>query len=386
MQLTRTTSTGLATLGALLLAACPSSSRADLLGMESEDQNAQYLFRFFADADRVHVVSHYGFYDVALENDVDVSVHVNHEAVTIPAVEAPPGSDDAIDAVTTASRPIQGADAFEDFTKVRNEVQAAAAYRGLDLGYYVSTESDYFAQQAAVEYSLKMDRENLVLTGGVSYGWDRIEPLQDADTSTPDDHRNTTHGHFVVTRVLTPTTLLRVGAEMNKVEGLQHNPYRNVYAGGGPEPELHPDERLRRDLFVRVNQYVSNGSSVKLAYRYYADDWGIDSHEMGAKLHQHVGEWVDVRYRYRYYRQTAADFYRAEYETADGIDGYRTGDYRMRDMTSHLFGSRLDLDLGVFALQSRWLSSFEIGFGYERYFNDANFSANVFESGLHFEF
>ncbi|MEZ4650277.1 MAG: DUF3570 domain-containing protein [Candidatus Eisenbacteria bacterium] len=382
MQLRRKTSV----VAVALLALLPATSLADLLGMESEDQNAQYLFRFFADADRVHVVSHYAFYDVTLENDVDFAVHVNHEAVTIPAVEAPPGSDEAIDAVTTASRPIRGADAFQDFTKVRNEVQASAAYGGLDLGYYVSTESDYFAQQAAAEYSLGLDGENLVLTGGLSYGWDRIEPDPDADTATPDDHRNTVHGHFVVTRVLTATTLLRVGGEMNKVEGLQHNPYRNVYAGGGPAPELHPGERLRRDVFVRLNQYVANGSSVKLAYRYYTDDWGIDSHELGAKLHQHVGEWVDVRYRYRYYQQTAADFYRAEYETADGIDGYRTGDYRMRDLTSHLFGSRIDLDLGVFAPESRWLSAFEIGFGYERYFNDANFSANVFESGLHFEF
>ena len=364
----------------------PELARADLLGMETEEQNAQYLFRYFADADRVHVVSHYAFYDIQLENEVDFAVHVNHESVTIPAVEAPPGSDEAVDAVTTASRPIQGADAFEDFTKVRNEVQVSALYRALDFGYYVSDESDYFAQQARLEFSRNSDRDNLTVTGGLSYGWDRIEPVQDADTATPDDFRDTLHGHLVLTRILTKTTVFRLGAETNRVVGLQHNPYRNVYAGGAPESELHPDERLRRDVFVRLNHYLPNQSSLKLAYRYYTDDWGIRSHEIGAKLHQHVGQWVNVRYRYRYYRQTAADFYRAEYETADGVDGYRTGDYRMRDVKSHLFGTRMDMGLGVFSPGSGWLSQLQIGFGYERYFNDANFSANVFESGLHFEF
>lgn len=361
-------------------------ARADLLGLEGEEQNAQYLFRYFADADRVHVVSHYAFYDAQLENDVDLSVHVNHERVTIPAVEAPPGSDEAVDAVTTASRPITGADAFEDFTKIRNEVQASALYGGFDLGYYVSDESDYFAQQVAAEYSRAFDADNLTLSGGLSYGWDRIEPAEDADTSTPDDHRNTLHGHVVVTRVLTRTTLIRVGVEANQVEGLQHNPYRNVYAGGGPVAEVHPDERLRRDVFVRLNQFLPNQSSVKLAYRFYTDDWGMRSQEVGAKLHQHVGNWVDVRYRYRHYRQTSADFYLPEYASAEGVDGFRTGDYRLRDVRSHLFGTRLDLDLGVFSPRTDWLSRMGIGFGYERYFNDANFSANVFESGFHFEF
>lgn len=386
MQLKWTNALALLLGAASLPCALAGPAHADLLGLESEEQKAQYLFRYFADADRVHVLSHYAFYDVALENDVDLAVHVNHERVTIPAIEAPPGSDEAIDAVTTASRPITGADAFEDFTKVRNEIQASALYRGVDLGYYVSDESDYFAQQVAAEYSRSFDGENLTLTGGVSYGWDRIEPAEDADTATPDDHRNTLHGHVVLTRVLTPTTLLRIGAEANQVEGLQHNPYRNVYAAGGRVAEVHPDERLRRDVFVRLNQFFSNRSSVKIHYRLYTDDWGVGSHEVGAKLHQHVGSWVDVRYRYRWYEQSAADFYRPEYESAEGIGGFRTGDYRLRDVSSHLFGTRLDLDLGVFAPRSEWLSRMQIGLGYERYFNDTNFSANVFESGFHFEF
>ncbi len=358
---------------------------ASVLGLEADEQEATYLFRFFTDADEVRVQSHYAFYDLALENDIDLAMHVNHERVTIPAVSAPAGSEEAVDAITTASRPISG-DAFEDFVKVRNEIQANTSVKGLDLGYYVSDESDYFAQQASAEYTAKLFGENLYVNGGTSYGWDRIEPLSDDDTATPDDEKTNLHGHVVLTRILTSTTLFRVGAEVNRVRGLQHNPYRNVYAGGGAQPEVHPDERLRRDYFVRVNQYFHNRSSLKLSYRFYEDDWGVQSHALGAKIHQRVGSWVDVRYRYRYYEQTAADFYRDEYEFSEGIDGFRSGDYRLNAVSSHLFGTRLDADLGMLAPESRWMTQFRVSFGYERYFNDTNFSANVFESGLNFQF
>ena len=85
-----------------------------------EEQEATYLFRHFSDADHVHVSSHFGFYDVAMENDWKLRLRYNHERVTVPGVSAPAGSPEAIDAITTASRPISGADDLEDFSKVRN--------------------------------------------------------------------------------------------------------------------------------------------------------------------------------------------------------------------------------------------------------------------------
>src|SRR6185295_8531489 len=119
-------------------------------------------------------------------------------------------------------------------------------------------------------------------------------------------------------------------------EGLQHNPYRNVYAGGSIVPERHPERRQREDAFVKVNQYLPNRSSLKGSYRFYIDDWGINSHELGGKLSQYITQGFFAHYEYRYYTQTAADFYRDEYASVSGIDGYRSGDYRMNALSSHL--------------------------------------------------
>jgi hypothetical protein len=196
----------------------------------------------------------------------------------MPAVTAPAGSPEAVDAITSASRPISGADAYDDFTKVRNEVRASLDRGPARLGYYVSTESDYFAQQVDGEWTQSLAQDNTYVSGRASYGWDRITPLADSDTATPEDHRDTIHGSLALTQLLTATTVVRVGGELARVLGIQHSPYRNVYAGVGPVPERHPSERNRRDLFVRLQRYFRNRSSVQLDYRYYTDDWGVRSH------------------------------------------------------------------------------------------------------------
>jgi hypothetical protein len=177
-----------------------------------------------------------------------------------------------------------------------------------------------------------------------------------------------------------------VGAEFNQVEGLQHNPYRNVYAGGTNVPERHPESRLRRDAFVKINQYLRNRSSLKFGYRLYNDDWGITSHEISSKLSQYVTPAVSARYEYRYYTQTAATFYRDEYLSVNGIDGYRSGDYRMAELASHLFGMALNVDLDSITGAHPTLGRMELWFNYQRYFNSNNYSANILETGLDFRF
>jgi Protein of unknown function (DUF3570) len=349
-----------------------------------DEQTVGYMLRYFGDSDHVTVRSSVGDYAMTLDHGVGLSIHWNNERVVIPAIKAPVGSQQAIDAITTASRPISG-NAYNDFIKVRNEFQGGVRRGGTALDYYLSSESDYLGQQVAASYDHDVT-EQLNLSVGTSYGWDAIEPLADDDTQTATSHKTTLHWNAVATQILTPTTLVRLGLEYNMVNGLQHNPYRNVYAGGTNVPERHPDHRERRDAFVKLNQYVSNRSSIKLNYRYYNDDWGIDSHELDARLNQYITQGVFAGYQYRYYTQTPAKFYRPEYILVTGIDGYRTGDYRMAALASHLFGAKLNMDLDAIAAEHALLRRLGLWVDYERYFNSNNYSADIFETGLDFRF
>ena len=353
--------------------------------VEIDDQEAGLRFEFFADSDAVNVYTSGGNYDLRLSNAASVAVGWNHEVVIVPGISAPPGSQEAVDSISGASRPISSnQDPYADFRKTRNQLDTQLSVWGVRGGYYVSDESDYFAQQVSGGYERSFLGDNTTVAVGASYGWDDIQPAADNDTATPADRKTTIHASVVATQVLTPTTLIQIGAEQFDVEGLQHNPYRSVYVGTGPVAELHPNERQRRDAFLKVNQYLPNRSSLKLDYKYYTDDWGIDSHTAGAKLHQYVNESVVVRHRYRYYTQVAADFHRDEY--LESVGGLQTADYRMGAFGAHLFGSQLSWNMGRGPIAIPALDGISMTVSYERYFNSNNFSANIFESALAFSF
>jgi len=345
-----------------------------------DETTLSYIFNFYSDVDGVDVIGSYVMTGARLDNRLGLTFQWVHDRVMIPAIEAPPGSQEAADAITSASRPIANSgDPYQDYVKTRNSFEGSANYHGYDVGYYVSMESDYFAQMVSLAYNHDLHGDNLNLAVGASYSLDSIEPLEDDDTAGAPDYRNTTYWNVVATQVVTKTTVVRVGAEFNRVTGLQHDPYRNVYVAGTNVPENHPDERVRRDLFLGLTQYIYNRSSVMLDYRYYSDDWGVESHTIGAKLNQYVNEQFVFRYRYRYYSQLSSTFYRDEYTAPGGIDGNQTGDYRLGDFGAHLFGGQVAWHphrFFGFGTRTR------VTFGYERYFNSNNFSADVFETGL----
>ncbi len=350
------------------------------------DNSATYSLNMFSDVDGVNVFTHYIDYALTTTGDVIVGIQWVHDKVVIPAIEAAPGSPDAIDAITSASRPIiENQDAFEDFVKIRNSMQGVVTYQGASASYYMSTENDYFAQMVGLGYSRDFLDENLTLSSGTSYSWDDIAPYL-SDGARGSAFRNTAHWNLVATQVMTPTSVLRVGVEYNVVHGQQHDPYRSVYVGGGIEPELHPDRRSRRDAFAKISKYLGNESSLKADFRYYEDDWSISSQTYGLKLNQRISRQVAFRYRYRYYTQGPAWFFRDDYRSFTGVDGYQTADYRLGEYGAHLFGGHITWHPDNLFWGAGFFKHTEVDFTYERYFNSNNFTANIIETSVRVSF
>ncbi len=373
--------TGLVLAAALVAAAARSASAGP-----AED-TAAYSLNLFSDVDGVNVYTHYLDYGHHFAAELQADLQWVHDVVVIPALDAPPGSVEAIDAITTASRPITNlADAYEDFVKVRDSLQASVSWQGLSAGYYLSSESDYFAQMISAGYNRGLLGENLNLSVGAAYSWDRIEPVADGQGQAAPAERNTVHLNAVATQVLTPLTVLRVGLELNEVQGQQHDPYRSVYVTGSIVPERHPTERSRRDAFVRLSRYLGAESSLQADFRYYTDDWDITSQTWGLKLNQRITRALTMRYRYRYYSQLPAWFYRDDYRSAGAVDGYQTGDYRLGDYGSHLFGGECVIVPEGLMRSIGFMRSAELVFAYERYFNSNNFTANIIGTSLRISF
>ncbi len=157
-------------------------------------------------------------------------------------------------------------------------------------------------------------------------------------------------------------------------------------AGRVVQSHSHPDDRTRRDAFIKVSKYLGNESSLKADFRYYEDDWQISSQTYGLKLTQRISRELNILYRYRFYTQVPAWFYRDDYQQSTSVDGYQTGDYRLGDYGAHLFGGHISWHPESLLGGIGFLQHTELNLTYERYFNSNNFTANIIETSVSVSF
>lgn len=313
---------------------------------------------------------------------VEFFLRYSMDRVIVPPIRGIAGAPSPIDAVTGASRPISADDpANQSFTKERNEIIAGVQTERLAASYYYSKESDYIGRLATVSANFDFNQRNTNLAMSYSYGWDRIEPL-----ATDSLYKKTAHNFNVaLTQTLSPKLIGRIGVDVSRVEGFQSNPYRAVFAAGVHRLEIHPLTRSRAAVYAKLNRYFETLASLHAGYRFYRDDWQVQSHTFDFAYHQYFSDNVLIRYRYRYYNQTGAFFYRPSYPTAQP---FMTADYKLEPFNSHLFGVKLeyklkDLVKGGFL---GFLSSSTFEAKYERYFSSNDFTADIFQFGLVFSY
>jgi hypothetical protein len=82
--------------------------------------------------------------------------------------------------------------------------------------------------------------------------------------------------------------------------------------------------------------------------RVYADSWDILAVNPELRIYQELGSpALLLRLRYRFYAQTAAEFYRETYPA--GFEGHVTNDPKMMPFRTHYAGIKLDVGLDALA-------------------------------------
>ena len=309
---------------------------------------------------------------------IDFALRYSLDRVIIPPIRGLAATPTPTDGVTGASRPVDGSQpANRPFTKNRNEVIAGFSGERFGVSFYHSSESDYIGRMGTVAGNFDFNQKNSNLAFSYSFAWDDIRPLG-ADTA----HTRRAHSLGVaLTQTLSPKAVGRVGFDLSRIRGFQSNPYRTVNAAGQIVLENHPLWRSRSAFFVKVNRYFTTRTALNLEYRFYRDDWKVQSHTLGAYYYQYLSKKLLLRYRYRYYVQSAAFFYRSGYGMTQQ---YMTSDYKLEAFNAHLFGFKLEYKLEDL-LKNGFLSflagsTFEAK--YERYFTSRDFTADIFQFGL----
>jgi hypothetical protein len=212
----------------------------------------------------------------------------------------------SIDVVTSAS----------PYKEERTQQSLALDYlRGkttYSLSVTNSEENDYEANTASFSLSQDMFGDLTTLSLGYSRGWDDVSRRGDENFAEQIDRRNYYLG---VSQILTKRLIMGLSYEVIADEGYLNNPYRRVrYAdpddarGYAYEPERYPHTRTSNAIAVRSKYFLPYRAAIEGQYRFFTDTWGIGAHTAEIGYVHPRGPW-QFEVKYRYYRQSSADFY-----------------------------------------------------------------------------
>jgi len=348
-------------------------------------ETIDFRWHHFADNQGTHVAT--TSFDVekawAGSNDGRIALTYSLDQVSMPAIEGVPGSQELLDAVTTASRPVSASyQESENYEKQRHQLDGALARGDLSGTFYLSFEEDWRAHQVGLAWNREVAQSNATVGLEGTFGWDHITPLGEDGSAVAEDRRTSVSAVGSWAQTLDVRTQSRLSLELGQVSGFQGNPYRSVRTDSSIVAESHPRHRLRSSLSGEILRYFDTRSSVRLGYRLYRDDWRIQSHTGNLEFKQVMGETVILRYRYRYYTQGGAYFYRDQYPDENGVDGYLTSDYKLAPLSSNLFGVKLEIPALDLLHLRRVFSAADLNLKIERYYTSTDFSAGIIETGI----
>jgi len=209
-----------------------------------------------------------------------------------------------------------------------------------NVNYTLSDENDYTANTASFDLSQDMFGGLTTVSFGFSRGWDDVRKRGDKAFAETIDRRNYRLG---LSQIITRQLIMGLNYEVITDEGYLNNPYRSVryLDPGNPlgyayQPEVYPRTRNSNAIALDARYYVRYRASVHGEYRYYTDSWGIDANTVQVGYTQPWGKRWLFEAGYRWYDQSAADFYSDLFPRADA-QNFLARDKELSSFTSHMF-------------------------------------------------
>jgi hypothetical protein len=245
-----------------------------------------------------------------------------------------------MDLVTSASIDVEVSGASE-YKEERKQYGLGFDYlRGkttYSLGYTNSKENDYEAQTASFNISQDLFGDLTTISMGFSKGDDIVRNSSDPLFEEEIDRWSYRVG---VTQILTKTLITTFNYEVITDEGFLNNPYRSFrYLNPANDQlfalaqEIYPRTRTSNAAAINAKYFLPYRAALSGGYRFFTDTWGIraDTYEIGYTHPR--GPWTfDVAYRY--YTQSAADFYSDLFERRDQ-QNFMARDKELSTFTSH---------------------------------------------------
>lgn len=279
-------------------------------------------------------------------------------------------SSDKIDPKTLTSASYADTRVYPTFAFSRENEKKGTEF---GVGASFSAEYDYTSIGVNGHFSKKTRNRMGEFSAKAQVYLDQIHliyPMELRDGASPEklktgsDARNSFSGAFSWSQIVNQRLQLMFLLDLVQQTGYLSLPFNRTYFDDGSvHVERLPDSRFKLPLGLRANYFVGDHLVLRGYYRYYMDNWGLKAHTASLETAIKVTPFFSVSPFYRYYRQTAVDYFRPYAGHKAGQD-YYTSNYDLSDFNSHFFGSgiRLAPPAGVFGIKH--FNSLELRYGH----------------------
>ena len=177
-------------------------------------------------------------------------------------------------------------------------------------------------------------------------------------------------------------------------QGLLSTPYQRVYFSDKPnyyinefqladDIERLPDTRFKLPIGMRWNFYVNERITLRTYYRYYWDNWGIDSHTASIEIPVKLSDKFTIYPMYRYYTQNASKYF-APYDMHLSTEEFYTSDYDLSTFVANQYGAGISYT-DIFTSAKIWKFGIKnIDLRFNHYDRNDGLSANIVSFGIKF--
>jgi hypothetical protein len=241
--------------------------------------------------------------------------------------------------------------------------------------------------------------------GNASTGWNPISGFKLIDNKG----RNSYSLSFSFSQILNKNTQVSLFFDVVQQKGWLSNPMQRVYFADvanyfignassinnytspnnkdvfqlADDIERLPDTRFKIPFGLRFNYYFNEVVTMRTYYRYYFDDWGIKSHTASIELPIKISSKFTLYPTYRYYNQTAADYF-APFDENISTNQYYTSDYDLSKFNANQYGFGIGYT-DIFTKSHIWkLGLKSIDLKYNNYKRNTELNANIVSAGVKF--
>lgn len=208
---------------------------------------------------------------------------------------------------------------------------ASEGNAGLTLSH--SAENDYISNAFALDGAHSFNEKHTTLNAGISFSNDELEPTQGLiPAKITKGNKNSLSLFIGIAQVINKYSLIQTGLSYTNLSGYLTDPYKYR--------DQRPDEKQQWAWTLGYRQFITSADAALHAdYRFYHDNWSVNSHTLELAWHQNVKQYFKMVPYARYYSQEAASFFS---NNAQVNEKYYADDFRLSTYGAVATGLRIE--------------------------------------------